>query len=253
MTPFNGVSLCRDSQDFYYSFKMAEAYFDKIVKNNQYPKFCLIGLAPYGFNNWLDKTIRNFDQQFYFPIIGHEQMEYHGSKHGKFLETIFKSKYKSWLNYFIDDFLNSPNKERFTLNDIDWSREWHQKHYALTNAQHLNVADELSIYGHKFYPETIKRNKEILNKYIKLCRERNVIPIGVVMPFTQMAQRHYPQKALKEFFTMLKPFLNEMELINLWDTKLPDSYFEDTTHLKMTGAVEVSKMIKELVLKILSK
>ena len=86
-----------------------------------------------------------------------------------------------------------------------------------------------------------------------MCRERNVIPIGVVMPFTQMAQRHYPQKALKEFFTMLKPFLNEMELINLWDTKLPDSYFEDTTHLKMTGAVEVSKMIKELVLKILSK
>ena len=244
MQPFNGINFARDSQDIYYSFKMVEAYFS-MVRDDNYPGFCLIGLAPYVFNNWLDMTIRNFDQHFYFPIIGHEQMEYHGTNHGKFLETIFKSKYKVWLDTWINVV------PQFDLNDIDGSRKWHQDHYSITFAQMLNAKDTLAIYGQKKYPETVKRNKAILNQFIELCLERNVIPIGVLLPFSQIAQRHYPHIALREFFEILDPFLKKMKFINLWDMKLPDSYFEDITHLKMTGAVEVTKVIKRHISKIL--
>ena len=244
MQPFNGVNFARDSQDIYYSFKMVENYLN-MVKDNNYPRFCLIGLAPYVFNNWLDKTIRNFDQQFYFPIIGHKQMEYYGTSYGRFLETIFKSKYKIWLNGWIS------NVPQFDLNDIDGSRKWHQERYSITAAQRLKANDDLAIYERKKYPETVERNKEILNQFIELCLKRNVIPIGVLLPFSQIAQRHYPQIALREFFETLDPFLEKMKFINLWDMKLPDSYFEDLIHLKMTGALEVTKVIKKRISKIL--
>lgn len=244
MQPLNGINLARDSQDIYYSFKMTQAYFN-IVRENQYPKFCLIGLAPYAFHNWLDETVRSFDQQFYFPIIGHKQMEYQGTKHGKFLENIFKSKYKKWFQFYVER-INS-----FDLNDIDGSRKWHQDHYSITPVQRLNAADDLAIYERKRYPKTFERNKDILARHIELCLKHNVIPIGVLLPFSQTAQKFYPQTAFREFLETLEPFLEKMKFINLWDMKLPDSHFEDITHLKVIGAIEISKILKKHISKIL--
>ena len=174
-------------------------------------------------------------------------MEYYGRKHGDFLQSIFRKKYRDWFNFFFNEIDN------FNLNDIDGSRTWHQNHNFIQFSHCLNVNDELSIYEHKKYPKTIKRNKEILNQYIEMCHQHNIIPIAVLLPFTQMAQKHYPQNSLKEFFEILNPFLERMEFINLWDMKLPNSYFEDTTHLKITGAVEVTKVIKDKVSQILNK
>ena len=244
MSPFNGINFSRDSQDLYYSLKMVQAYFDTI-KNNQYPKFCLIGLAPYAFNNWLDFTIRNFDQYFYFPIIGHNNMEYQGTKRGEFLKKIFRSKYKKYLKMYLNK-IDSIN-----LNDIDGSRQWHQEHNFITARQQLKAADELAIYEHKKYPETVEQNKRILSQYIEMCLNHNVKPIGVLLPFSEVGRKHYPKTALKEFFETLEPFLEKMSFINLWDMKLPDSNFEDITHLKISGSIEVTKKVKEQILKIL--
>ena len=240
--PFRGVSFSRFSQDIYYSYKMTEKYLTN-VKNGAYPKFCLICLAPYAFHNWVDKTTARYCEYFYFSILGHEQMEYEGTPHGSFIRQIFHDKYKAWFDNHLRAFIGKP----VDLNDIDWARAWHQEHYFYQPTHTLNAADELAIYGRKKYEETRKRNIEILWQYVKLCRKFNVLPVGVLLPFSQVGHKYYPKEALAEFLSIIDRYRDEMPFVNLWDIQLANEHFEDVTHLKMTGAIAVSKVIKDKI------
>ena len=247
LQPFRGVSFARQSQDLYYGFKMAEAFLNEHIKNNDYRsckiKFCLIGLAPYIFNHWLDKTNFKYNELYYFPIIGHDQMEYKGSDHGRFLASIFKHRYKEWFNRHVQNFIG----KKINLNDIDWSRGWHQEHCFVRPTHYLTIADTLSVYTNRYYEETKAKNIKILHQYINMCRHHDILPIGVLLPFTEVGRCHYPAKSLDDFYATLEQFRDDMPIIDLWDYNLSDKFFEDCTHLKMSGAMEVTQIIREKI------
>ncbi|MBR1395961.1 MAG: hypothetical protein IJ563_00300 [Selenomonadaceae bacterium] len=246
MQPWRGINFCRDSQDLYYSYKMLESYLNLSVNKL---KFCLIGLTPYCFNHLLNK-IYDFHRQFYyFPIIKHDQMEYHNTEVGSFLEHLFIKKYKIWMY----SWFRALNGQAFDLNDIDGSRHWHQDHYSMNIGHYIDVSDQMIKRGNKLYPETIEYNKDILNKYLHLCHKNNIVPIGLLLPYSQLSKKHYPKKSLQDFYLILEPFLEKMEFINLWNVNLPNVDFEDPIHMKMTGSIKVTKIIKEKVSQILNK
>ena len=186
---------------------------------------------------------------YYFPILKHEEMEYHNTDHGEFIEAIFKRNYKNWLKIFF----KTINEKSFDLNDIDGCRIWRQHNTKMTPRMYLTESEHFAGYKTKRYPDTIEYNIEILKQYIQLCRNHNVEPIGFLLPFSELSKRHYPENSIKETLYIIDFFKEDMYFINLWNKRFPDSYFRDASHLKMIGGIECTKIIRECVLKIFNE
>ena len=176
-------------------------------------------------------------------------MEYHGTERGKFFESIFKTNYKNWFKIY----LKATANEEFNFNDVDNVSQYRQIHHGIELKHYLKVADKLKVYERKNYPETIERNRNILNQYIQLCRSHNVEPIAFMLPFSQVAQKHYPQQKLNEFFEILEPFKEKIFFLNLWKKKFSDDHFRNLTHLKRSGGIECTKIIKACVDKLFDR
>ena len=173
-------------------------------------------------------------------------MEYHGTEHGNFFEAAFKHKYKKWFDFC----LKAVSQEKLDLNDIDGARKWRQSNTRMTVKTYLNAANKFAAYRTKRHLDTIKDNMEILKQYISLCRQYNVEPIAFLLPFSQTAKRHYPENALKEFFSIIDSFNQDIYFINLWNKNFPDYCFRDDTHLKMDAGIECTKIIKACIMKL---
>ena len=141
-------------------------------------------------------------------------------------------------------------KNGFDFNDIDQQKARGGSTNSCTPEQMLGATEEMHRLGMKNYPETLQRNLRILVQYVDLCHQYEVTPIGLVLPFSNVARRHYPDERLKEFFQIISQ--QSFITINLWNLGIGDDCFRNLTHLNIKGSKIVSRVVCDAVRKLLS-
>lgn len=229
LEPWQGVNLARPSQDLYYSYRMAKLYLQEAASRKHKIQFALIGLCPYSFHYNLSETKRNASELYYLPYLGWDELEGRNQLRSNVMIEMWDTRYRAW--YQQSD--RWWRKNGFDLNDIDQQKARGGSTSFCTPEALLGAAEEMRRLGMKNYPETLQRNLQILAQYVDLCHQYEVTPIGLVLPFSKVAQRHYPDERLKEFFQIIghQSFLT----INLWNLGIGDDCFRDLTHLNIKG------------------
>ena len=241
MLPYKGITLAFLMQDMYYSYKMAQAYLSNCIPVNtdQSIKFCIMGLAPYQFQLKLCHKSLNYDEIIYIPILGHDEMEYKDTKRGNFLREILSSKYFRILEDF--------ELSEINFSDIDGQRAFlAQDSFKISTFERLDLENEYRIYRKK-YPETVEFNLKCLEDYLNLLHKHNIVPFGVLFPFSVPGRRAYPAESVREFRDLLFRFKDKMQFIDLWDMNLPNSNYRNVSHLNISGSKITTFAIKKAV------
>lgn len=239
LLPYKGMLFSEQSQDLFYAYEIAKY----ILSFNCKFKFILIGLAPYQFYYDMSLSKLYCDMQLqYYPIINKFNNNY---AKGEIAEFLFGDSYKKIYS-------SISSELEVELNDCDGYKFAREKLYP-SISQLASAEVEALELSQKDYPLTLKQNLQIMKQYINLCKNNNIIPIGVVFPFSDALYKHYPKEDLKEFNTILNNLYEEYSFntINLFDLRLDYSHFSDCSHLNNKGAKVVSKIIKNEMDKLL--
>ena len=125
-----------------------------------------------------------------------------------------------------------------------------QLDYQMGSKQRLGARKRADIWKKKRFPNTVKENKIILREYIHLCRTKNVKPILVIFPVTNIYRQFFSKQLLEEFYTDIEKIRDE-EAVTILDYFADDRFsqqdFCDIDHLNRTGARKVSAMINESI------
>lgn len=154
--------------------------------------------------------------------------------HGKLLQLLVSDEVK---NHFL-----SITAENADLN-FDKIRSGLNKCFP-TNAL-ITWEDELKNLTKKCFPETVKKNLQILEDYIKLCLENGAKPIGVMFPFAPMMHDNYNQELLTYFRLAINQLkkIYPFQFIDLFDLKLDYSHFWNMAHLNIKGSMVASSIL----------
>ena len=216
------------SQDLYYDYQFA-----KIALNlpNNNIKYALIGLAAYSFH--YDISIAATEQ---YMIMGYYTC-YHDVHHYRINVDV------------IDQILNLEALRSVKL-DIENVDDYPPQTYppSFNTLTRLKNYGLLKKFNEKNFPKTVEENKEILEKYIALCEEKGVIPIAVLYPVSEVAQKYFAGRTFDEFHYIIREFqkTTSLQFLNLWNLEgmSMDDFF-DGLHTNLSGAKKTSAYINE--------
>ena len=208
-------------QDLQQSFLTAKHIFKHVKRGTV--KFVLIGLTPDSFlrDNSKDFVNRSKNLQYLSLTDSTEEDERLKILLGKKLKKIFSpTPEQADLNF---DALKKNLSEKFSFNSItDW--------------QDFKFSAEADV---------VKKNIQILKDYIKLCRDNDAEPIGVVFPFAPAARKTYDEKILSNF----RKTIHQLEendgffCVDMFDINLKYNCFRDMTHLNEDGMKSVNSFL----------
>lgn len=230
------VNLAGISQDLYYDFCMAKQVLQIPELDFSY---ALIGLAPYSFHSELSKSAENWRIPAYALALG--------DTHHYPLDSVH------WHQMMFPLIERESKRiemetEPFSFNDPIGLCA--QLDYKMGSKQRLGARKRADIWKKKRFPNTVKENKIILRQYIHLCRTKNVKPILVIFPVTNIYRQFFSKQLLEEFYTDIEKIRDE-EAVTILDYFADDHFsqqdFCDIDHLNRTGARKVSAMINESI------
>lgn len=235
---WKSVNLASSSQDLYYSLQTARYVLEH--RKDKTVKFCLIGLAPYSFLYDMAKSFSAGPFSFQYAVI------FHG----------FRTDYASSQLF---DYILNPGYTEFYDNydvkeaDIHYAKMRRRLRKVIPAQAFLQFRKELNEVSGKYDAGILERNIEHMKAYVALCKEYNVTPIALVLPFSKILRRSYPADKLQLFRSILAFFHQTMNLpcIDLFDMELDYSHFHDLSHLNQKGATAVSAIINEQVKQLL--
>lgn len=90
--------------------------------------------------------------------------------------------------------------------------------------------------------DVFDENLQALNDYIKLCRDNDAKPVGIILPVAPDSRARYRENFLEPLLNVLAEFekLYDLKTINLFDTEIPKENFVDETHLNDEGKWKLS-------------
>ena len=117
--------------------------------------------------------------------------------------------------------------------------EWLGKRRALQHSRHD-------------YPETRKENIEIFKSLLSLLKEKNIEPIIVVFPTSELYRPFQNPDTKKRFYEIMNQIKTEylFSLHDFFDSELfVQSDFADADHLNKKGAYKMTSLINSTVFK----
>lgn len=231
---YHGVNLAAISQDLYYSYRTAEyAVAHDLAKRI---KFCLIGLAPYSFLYDMSRSFAAGPFSFQYAMI------FQGFREEYAAASFFNSTLKeSCFHSFSKMQLDSLGA------DLHYSKMRQSREQTLSLSSLLDFKDELRDVEGKYDRDALACNIRVMEKYLSMCRQREIRPIAVVLPFTKALRKAYPEDKLQLFRSLLLHFQVTMglEVVDLFDVDLDYTHFLDLSHLNMKGARVVTRIVEK--------
>ena len=207
---FNGVAgvcLADDRQDIRQSFFTARY----ALERSDRLKFALIGLSPQSL------FVENADNtQYVFTLKNFADQ----SVRGQLIQKIFKPTL-------------DPPVDPSECTDLSPTALAHWR----DTLQSITVEQNADIFN---------RNLNALENYIKLCVERGVKPIAVVLPYSPIIHQKYSEAQLavfRETLRQLEIIYRDFQLIDLFDVPLGYDCFKDSLNLNPRGAQLISSLI----------
>ncbi len=202
-----GVNLADARQDVRQAYLTARYAFE----HSDRLKFALIGLAPHSL------FVENADNTQYVVALKNFADQ---SVQGQLIQKIFKPT--------LDPSVEPSGSDDLSPTALEC---WKDTLDSITVKQNAVV---------------FNRNLNALENYIKLCIERGVKPIAVVLPYSPIIHQQYPKDQLvifRQSLRQLEIIFKDFRLIDLFDVPLGYDCFKDALNLNPRGAQLVSSLI----------
>lgn len=233
------INLAVTSQDVFYDFEIIK-YLYRINSKFNSLRFAIIGLAYYSFEYDLAKTINKYRQYPYYSLINKYKND-----DNEILYSMYDEFYDTAKNIFVEDFRIETYKALRSIDEKGWSEFISGK----LDDNKLKMGEEfIKQDSKKNYPETVKKNINILNEYIDFLRDKNVEPIIVISPHTKYYSENLSSD-LKERFEKniddIKKNKNIKVLNYFYSDEFTNNDFYDVVHLNKEGAEKFALILNE--------
>ena len=232
---YKGVNLGYASQDLFNGYRTATYVF---AHHADTIRFVLIGLCPYIFHYDLEHSFSVRAQRYQYDFIF--QPDDSCLDHQMIRESVRRTYWSEFAAH------PDPNNDKV---------RYIQDFRLFGGCGILDFKREIEDVAVHYQGEVLEKNKKILMNYIQLCRKHHAVPIGVVFPFSICLRDAYPERDLAEFRSLLADYrdMAGFDIIDLFDERWDESYFQNLSHVNSKGAVRASDMIAARVNEILRK
>lgn len=229
------INFSVDSQDLYYGYKLAAKALE--AANSAF-KYGIINLHPYSFHYDLSRTRDKFLVLAYALLLQ--------DTHNYWIRYVDMQKI---LN---ESFLSiNPSIDGIDVNDINNNKKMMNHPIQIIDA--LKARNRAEEWKYKRYPETVEENKQILLQYVRMCQSRNIEPLLVVLPCTDIYRKYFPMQLLEEFYYIIHEvqkktgarFLDYFAL-NGFDY----SNFRDCDHLNVSGSIKMTEIMDKEIMRL---
>ena len=187
-------------------------------------KFVLIGLAPYSL-----RYENNESLQYMLALNTPPQ-----NPHDKLLLELVSDNVKNFVANITagQADLNFDNEKINSVKDLN------------TKAI-VDWEDELNNLTKKLFPDSVKKNLQILKDYIKLCISNGAKPVGFVFPFSPVIKKNYAEESLTLFRLAVRQLekIYDFTFIDLFDLNLGYDCFWNLAHLNLRGSTLASTFL----------
>lgn len=239
----DAINFALASQDLYYDYKIAE----HVIRNSKnHIKTCIMGLAYYSFDYDLSKTaLKERCKRVYSKILGYKHNYVESDDNAERYVLNYQQNVMS--KFFDDKYIEYMSNFKPPI--YDFEKLWNSK---LSRDSIEEIEKNAKILAHKdfsgSYPETVKENKLILEKYFEMLEDNNIQPIVVVYPVTKYYIKNIDNSKKVKFYNII----NEMhckynfKLLDYFDSNIfSDDEFYDSSHLNKWGAMKFTELIND--------
>ena len=231
--PYKGVNLGLASQDLYNGYRTAEYVF---AHHEDSIRFVLIGLCPYIFHYDLERSFSVQAQRYPYDFIF--QPDDSRLDHQIMKESVRRTYWSEYASH------PDPNNDKV---------RYIQDFRLFGGCGILDFKREIEDVAVHYREDVLKKNKAVLRNYIQLCRQHHAVPIGVVFPFSVCLRDAYPERDIAEFRSLLEDYqeMDGFDVIDLFDERWDESYFQNLSHVNSKGAARASDIISSRMKEIL--
>lgn len=116
----------------------------------------------------------------------------------------------------------------------------------------IGARKRIDIWKDRNFPETRAENLKILDDYLTLCEENNIVPIIFLPPSTEGYKKHFSKQKLEECLAAVHDALHKhktAKFLNGWQLQgLSDlTDFIDIDHLNINGATKFSYFFNDFI------
>lgn len=252
-------NFARSSQDLYYNFQTAK-FALLCEEGHSTLRYALIGLAPYSFHCDLSKSSTLRFLMLWYLVAFNDLHNFRTPVeiYRKFLREDYLTRKVPLESLDINDPFYVKTNPAYYLKKGNDSNE---NIIAKISSQEYegNVIKEAPIRadgkgGRKEFPETCKENIKILDDYLTLCEENNILPIMFLAPMPQAYMENYSKPQIEE----LRYLVGEACLkhptahfVDGWKLNfITDNDFYDKGHMNLQGATKFSDYLNAFIEKL---
>lgn len=234
----NNISLANKGQDIYYDYKM----FCHACENLPDLRYAIIGLAPNALRYDASKSKVEWRRCLvYYPIIG----SMHNCEDQEHLISIYESEDRKIKAHFDEEYIESL----FEVFDAQREVEEKERIYAEEPvAREVDVREMSELY-HRPYPDILEENKDLLERYALYCKEKDIIPIFFIPPYTRWYKRNMDSSYYSELLVLTEEICAKYDIqcVDMFALDLDDCYFKDYSNLNNMGAIKVASYINSIL------
>lgn len=228
------MKLTFGSQDLYYDYHLIKYFLDNYKEKMNTIKTIIIGLSYYSFQYDLSLSAMKNKVMLYYNAIGlcHnnyaiENLNVEREININIANNIFTKNEKG-------EYIIKRKKVTIENNSIKAKDGYNQ---AIKDCN-------------KNYPETVKENKIIFEKYINLLLTNNIKPVVVVFPAHISYTENFSKRIESEFKEIINEFQNKynFQYIDYFRSNLfeIDDFF-DVSHLNINGSTKFTNILNKLI------
>ncbi|WP_252234909.1 D-alanyl-lipoteichoic acid biosynthesis protein DltD [Clostridium sp. CH2] len=227
-----GINFAFDSQDLYYDYSISKYLLENYNTNIRY---AIIGLNYYSFQYDLSLSSMKDNIKLYYPKL--KKSNNFDLKENNYNRLVIN---KNIANKIL---IINNNNGKYKLNNV-----------LIPLAQQKNLYEvgrnQAELDCNKNYPQTVKKNKIILKKYLDLLKECNIAPIIVICPTSKYYYENFSERIRNEFFQIINEIKKEYDFqyIDYFKSKLfDDNMFYDVSHLTYEGGKKFTNILNRVI------
>lgn len=223
------INFATSSQDFYYNFQIAKHVI--LCGGHNTIRYALIGLAPYSFHFDLSRTLswKSRLLPYFIAFNDLHNLPVPVDTYKRFLR-------EEWLT-------QKPSIAKVNINGVKSEKRMTQKD--------IDSNSNIFHWQGKCYPETCNENVKILDDYLTLCEENNVLPVMIRVLVSERYIESFNKQLLEEFDVLVEKACQKHSSAVFFDGwKLQGFTYEDFYnhgHLNRYGAAKFSTYLNDFI------
>ena len=202
--------------------------------------YALIGLSPYCF--YYDES-KSANPTAYITTYAFALKDLHN----------FWLPVEKYRSLFREEYLNYKMPiDDIEIDEVSVLRDW-QKQY-MTFDSRVDARKKIDVWKDRNFPDTREENIKILDDYLTLCEENEIVPIVFLPPMTEGYKKHFSKQKLDEFYFLIRAALQKhktAKFVDGWQLQgLSDADFFDADHLNYNGAIKFSRFLNDFIEKL---